>query len=130
MITSRDTRIINRLLKISEELENGMRCKHVAALYEGKRLISLAHNVPRSHPFEYRYSKCQNHLWLHAEKNCLVQAKWRDLSGCTMYVARMDLSGEPNLSKPCSSCCAALVAVKIKRVVYSIKNGIREDYLT
>lgn len=129
MITPRDTRILNRLLDISRELQNGLRQRHVAGLYRGKKLISLAHNQPISDSYHYKFSKSQRAQFRHSESACIKQVQFRDdLSEMTLYVARAELNGAPGLSRPCPSCQECIREKGIRRVIYSIKNGIREEW--
>jgi tRNA(Arg) A34 adenosine deaminase TadA len=126
-ITPRDSRIINKLLALSRELDNGLRCRHFSALYLGKRLISLAHNQPISDTFHYRASGKQTRQFRHSETAAIKQIQFRDdLSEMTLYVARADLTGKSAESRPCPDCSKAIKEAGIKRVIYSIKNGIKE----
>lgn len=130
MVTARDTRIIDRLLNISRQLDNGMRQKHVSGLFRGKRLISLAHNQPISDAHHYRWSKNPLRAFRHAETACIKQAQYRDdLSECTLYVARAELNGAVGLSRPCNSCLECIQAANIPRIVYTIKGGLREEWM-
>lgn len=102
----------------------------MSALYKGKKLVSLAHNISKTHPYEYKWSRSQNKQWLHAEKACILQAKWRgDLSSTTLYVVRADLNGEQSMSRPCQSCLECIQEEGIPRVVYTINGGIMEEHI-
>ena len=127
MITPRDARAIQRLLSLSRDLDNGLRCKHVCCIMKGKRILSLAHNQPITDAFHFKYSRRQAKTYRHAESACIKQVQFRDdLDSVTLYVARVDNNGEQANSKPCPSCERAIKDNGIKRVVYSTERGIEE----
>lgn len=129
-ISSRDAKIINKLLDLSRQLDNGLRCRHFACLTKGKKIISLAHNQPISDAYHYRWSKNHLRAFRHAETACIKQAQYRDdLDQMTLYVVRADLNGESALSKPCVDCAQAVKNANIPRIVYTIKNGIKSEWM-
>lgn len=117
-----------KLLSLSWELENGLRQKHVAAIYRGNKLLSLSHNQPFPDRFHRHYSGVDERQFRHAETSCIKPVRWRDdLGECTLYVVRMRLDGKVGMSKPCDDCQGAITECGIQRVVYTTTNGgIRE----
>lgn len=129
-ISPRDRRVVRKLLGISHELDNGLRQKHVAALYKGSRLISLSHNQMFPDRYHRHYSGKDDRQFRHAETACIKPERWRgeeELRGCTLYVVRMRLDGRIGMSRPCPDCRAAIQDAGIGRVVYTTgEGGIKE----
>jgi deoxycytidylate deaminase len=43
-----------------------------------------------------------------------------DPRGATIYVARVNRTGEPRMSKPCSACARALKDAGVSKIIYTI----------
>ena len=86
-----------------------------AAIVRGKRILSRAYNIDKTHPKfgsgEYKR--------LHAEGHAIWKAVRQgvDLSGATIYVYRQN----NNLAKPCPCCMGLIHKYGIKEVIYSGK---------
>lgn len=63
----------------------------------------------------------------HAEMAALRRARNSNLSGATIYVARVGRDGDIKLARPCKSCQKALRKAGIKKVVYTTENGIKRE---
>ena len=63
---------------------------------------------------------------LHAEIDALIKAEDSDCKGATLYVARRGLDNKIRLSKPCDACFNCVKDLGIKRIVYTIEDGIKE----
>lgn len=88
-----------------------------ALIYQGRRQISAAVNVLKSHPDHLIYYPewvCS----IHAEHAAVLKAR-SVLQGSTLYVAR---HGGEN-SKPCPGCMKVLSQSGVRNVVY-MDNGI------
>jgi len=100
-----------------------------AAIVYKNRIISIGINQKRSHPFQARYSKNGDAIYLHAEtdtiRGALRYLSEKQLSKSTLYICRIkheDGRDSPiiwGLSKPCVGCQRAIATFDIKGVVYS-----------
>ena len=100
-------------LAIKEAKKSTHRFKLGAVIGKGKRVLSKAHNIRKTHPVfgsgEYNT--------LHAESNAIYKAvrQGYDLTGATIYIYREN----NNLAKPCKCCMGLIHKYGIKEVVYS-----------
>jgi len=107
------------------------RSKHAAVLVYKNEVISLACNKIKSHPFQKRYSKANEAIFLHAEvsaiHNALKKVSLKDLSKATMYVCRVRINNDNknyfSYSKPCDGCMRAIAEFDIKTVFYTDEGG-------
>lgn len=82
----------------------------------------IGYNSYRTHPLQVRFSKDSDKGCTHAEISAIskaIKGAYRDLSGYTLYVARLLASGEPGLAKPCSVCQEAINYYGIGKVEYT-----------
>lgn len=122
MILPRDVRIVRKLALLCKSNPVPLRCRHVAALVDKNKIISLGMNKAQSSPGFYKLSNNQKKQYIHAEYDCLNNVL--DCSRLTMYVVRVDNNGRLAQSKPCPICQRAINTAGIKRVVYSVNNGM------
>lgn len=107
------------------------RSKHSAVIVYKNDVISLACNKSKSHPFQKRYSKASEAIFLHAEvaaiHNALKRVSLKELSKSTMYVCRVRINKENkpffSYSKPCDGCMRAIAEFDIKNVLYTNEEG-------
>jgi deoxycytidylate deaminase len=107
------------------------RSKHSALILYKNEVISLACNRSKSHPFQKRYSKASEAIFLHAEvaaiHNALKKVSLKELSKSTMYVCRVRINKENksffSYSKPCDGCMRAIAEFDIKNVMYTDESG-------
>ncbi|MEU3855306.1 hypothetical protein [Streptomyces sp. NPDC029554] len=83
-----------------------------AVLARGSRVLVASPNRRRNSP-----EVTVAHATFHAEEAVLRRAVHTD--GATVYVARVDATGQPRLAKPCIRCHQALIASGITRVYYT-----------
>lgn len=126
MITTRDIRIVNKLALLCLENKINLRCRHVAAVADKNRIISIAFNQEKTDPWFYKVSKSQTKQFGHSEQQCLKNLKM-DLRRCTLYSVRVDRSNELAQAKPCHICEQIIKKSGIKRVVHTIYMGLQED---
>jgi len=93
------------------------------ALFKKGRLVGLAANINKTHPFIFRNSEG---ITLHAEINALLK---RTGDPDCAYIYREGASGEPAMARPCKMCYAALLAVGVKKIFYTIKDGFTVEML-
>ena len=107
------------------------RSKHSAVIVYKNEVISLACNKIKSHPFQKRYSKANEAIFLHAEvsaiHNALKKVTLKELSKSTMYVCRVRINNDNksffSYSKPCDGCMRAIAEFDIKNVMYTDESG-------
>ena len=92
-------------------------------------IISTGCNQNKSHPIQNKYNhelKFKKHKdCLHAEIDALIKAS-KEANGATMYIFRRGLDNIYRNCKPCPACMKMIKDYGIKRVVYTIENGIKE----
>lgn len=92
---------------------------HVAAIYQRKRLISLAINTDKTHPAMKPWYPYFPGLGTHAELNAILQAEKIDFSKSTLYVIRIDNNGNVADSKPCCYCQKMIESFQFYKVIHS-----------
>lgn len=94
--------------------------RHAALVYKGGRVLSIAnnktHNDPRLFPDErFVYDA----VGVHAEVAAIRRLKPEHVRGATIYIARVNNSGEPRMSRPCNNCDSYLKRHGIRKVIYT-----------
>lgn len=108
---------------------------HVGAVVAaGARIISSgANSQTKCHAIQAKMDKeefaCDSKGPLHAEVAALLPLvkKKVDLSGAAIYVYREHKNGVLACARPCARCEKMIREVGIKRVFYTIENGISEE---
>ncbi len=94
-----------------------------AVIAKRRKIISVGLNSFKSDPLQSRFSRHPLAICKHAEidaiKNAIKSEKTKDLSGATIYVARVLRNGERAIAKPCEGCMKALEAHGISRVFWT-----------
>jgi len=100
-----------------------------AAVVYKNQVITVGINRKKSHPFQARYSKNEDAIYLHAETDTIRAAlrclSEKQLTKSTLYICRIKHENGPGspiiwgLSKPCIGCQRAIATFDIKNVVYS-----------
>lgn len=99
-------------------LSNADHHKVGAAVYSGKRLLSIGWNHEKSHPKSTtRYNAH------HAEFTALIGNHKLDLVGSTIMVTRLTPGGQYLMAKPCPECFKIIKAAGIGRIYYTNENG-------
>jgi deoxycytidylate deaminase len=107
-----------------------------AAVVHNGRIVATGVNSMKSHPFQKKYGRNSESIFLHAETAAIQ--KFISRMGfigddCDLYVLRMKKDG-PNhsyrygLAKPCSGCQRCIAEFDIKNVYYTTDEGTI-DYL-
>lgn len=104
-----------------------------AALVYKKEIVSLGINSRKSSPFQKKFGKNEDSIFLHAEtsaiRNALRVINAEEISKSTLYVSRVKYKSQykeffiPGLAKPCSGCARAISTFGIKKVVYTLETG-------
>ena len=91
-------------------------------------IISTGKNQKKTHPFQKRFSKNEDCIFLHAEndaiKNALKSLHTFTLEGHDLYVLRVKQAGRkgPTITgncRPCPGCMRAIAAFDIHNVYYT-----------
>jgi deoxycytidylate deaminase len=107
------------------------RCKHSALITYKNEVISLACNRFKSHPFQKKFGRADEAIFLHAEISAIKQALRRlslkELSKSSLYVVRVSINSDNNpifcYSKPCEGCMRAIEEFDIQKVLYTNEDG-------
>ena len=112
----------------SDNVGNARIC--AAVVYKGK-IVSMAGNTRRTHPFQSLYSKNPEAIYWHAETKAIYLALQRigsiELSKCSLVVARTKQSGHTRvfaMSKPCCGCSKCIVDFNLKNVYHTNEEGV------
>jgi len=91
-----------------------------AALYKGARLLSVGANYRKSHP--------ESTCWTqHAEFSTLLGFSAEELSGTTLYVARLTRTNRISFSKPCEYCQRVILKKGLSKVFYTNYDGLLDE---
>lgn len=90
--------------------------RHGAVIVRKGRVISSGVNVRKNDPNICSFPLIESGI--HAEVAAIKKAN-TSLEGATIYVARINKSGQPLFSKPCERCQAAIEKAGIKKVFYT-----------
>jgi len=133
MINNRDIKVMNFLRRQAIDVKAVKSSRIAAAISIRNDIISLGHCQKRTHPFQARYSKNPEAIYLHAEtaaiSNALNHVHKNDLARATLYIRRvkkLDKDAEDyvdGLAKPCPGCMRAILTFGLKKVVYSTEDN-------
>jgi len=116
-------RVLNVLTNIAFDVERVANARLAACLLYKGDFVSIGTNKFKSHPFQAKYSKHHEAIYLHAEtdaiKNALRILSTDELSRCTMFICRIKQDGSYGLAKPCDGCMKAIATFNIKNVLYT-----------
>lgn len=108
---------------------------HIGAIVAmGSRIISSGCNSQhRCHALQVKLDKemfgCESHGPLHAEVDALLPLirKGVDLSNAALYVYREHKNGVLACARPCARCEKLIRSTGLKRIFYTVENGIAEE---
>ncbi len=122
MISVRDRQNIGRALQVAATSPY-IKFRHGAVAALNKRPLATATNRLRNDPATMQDPPdAWRHCSIHAEVAVLRRAPQAN----TIYVARVDSSGDPCMAKPCPACVSTMEAHGVARVVYTSEDGIAE----
>lgn len=108
------------------------RTKIAAAIYHKNKFVALGHNSYKTHPFQARFGRHIDCIYLHAEtaaiKNALKYLDVHSIKKAALYVARVKWEdGKKDkliqgLAMPCSGCQRAIATFGIEEVFYTLDN--------
>lgn len=120
MLTKKDVKNLNSLLRYAKAFDFGnlKRRELHFALAVHKKEYAYGHN---EYSFKAQFSEIHKYPTPHAESSVLSQMQKAD----TLYVIRIDNDDNFLNSKPCKECWAYIEKKKVKKVIYSIVNGLK-----
>lgn len=137
-----EDRFLNYLEKIAEAIPAAahnrrgrvLRTRIAACITYKSEIISVGINQLKSHPFQAKFSRHEESIFLHAEtdaiKNALKHIDVDQLSKCTLYVCRVKYDEQKSkkvqmrgMCKPCEGCQRAIATFNINKVVYTCDDG-------
>ena len=135
---NRHERRLNDLFNLARDHRAENLSSLAASIYIGNRLVSYGFNSRKTHPLQYKYSKNDNAICIHAEidaiKNALRSVSVENLSSATMYIARAK-SPAPRkpktlrgLAKPCDGCARAISAFNIRNVYWTENQKVEGEF--
>ena len=126
----REAKYINYLAKIAETVEPVAKARIAACLVYQNEIISVGINQLKTHPFQARFGKNKDSIYLHAETSCIKQAlkvlTLEDISRCDLYVCRIKYEDKLKermlfgMAKPCLGCSRAIASFDIRNVFYTL----------
>lgn len=103
-----------------------------AAIYIRNKLIVVGSNSYKTHPFQAKFGKCREAIYLHAEVNVIKESLKKvsvcDLKKASLYIARLKWTNAgkrkkvQGLAKPCEGCQRAIATFGIEEVFYTLDN--------
>lgn len=130
----RHIKYLNLLSKVAADIVTPVKgnTRISAAIVFKNNIVAFGINARKSHPFQAKFGKNEDSVYLHAEtdaiKNALKYISIEELSKSTLYVCRVKFSDTMKrsmifgLSKPCSGCSRCIATFGIRNVVYSLDN--------
>ena len=129
MTNVKDIKIMGILSKIAVDLYPVANARLAAALVYKNEIISLGVNQKKSHPFQVKFCRHEEAIFLHSEtdaiKNALKRYSLETVSRSSLYICRVKREPDNNknmiwgLAKPCSGCQRAISAFNISTVYYT-----------
>jgi deoxycytidylate deaminase len=124
---NRDNRIINYLLTLARDVAPIRKSRHAAAIVHRNDIISVGVNRMKTHPFQAKYGRNSDSIYLHAEiaaiRHALVALNVDFLERCHLYVVRIKQEQSGNfiasMSKPCDGCLRCAIDFGLKSVIFS-----------
>lgn len=92
--------------------------QHGAVIVKGGSVLSVGVNKWRNKQLVNTSDEYNPYLTYHAEIDAISRIN-TDLTGATIYIARIGKDGSEKFSRPCQRCTQALKASGIKKVVYT-----------
>lgn len=132
---SKEIKYFSYLEKIAAAIDPSTinRVKFASCLVYKNEIVSIGVNKLKSHPFQSRFAKNSDAIFLHSETDCIKNAlkiiNTTELSKSSLYICRVKYHDESRrkhvwgLSKPCEGCQRAIATFGIKTVAYTCDGG-------
>jgi len=133
---SRHSKYINILTKLAIAVEPVAQARISSCLVYKNEIISFGMCKMKSHPFQARFGKNSDSIYLHAETDCIKNAlkliDMNELSRCSLYICRVKYecrlknSVVYGMAKPCCGCSRAIATFGINKVFYTTDENTYE----
>lgn len=138
VLTNKERLLIEKVVTFAKNIDNnGFQHKVAAAIIFKNKIISLEHNIDKSHTFQKRFAKNEHAIFFHAETSAIhtaIKLIGEDkLSKATLVVVRLSsvkskyrqrlLHHTLATSKPCEGCSSCISHYGIKKVIHSVVDG-------
>lgn len=126
-----EQKIIDLLKENCFGIEKVANARIAAALVYKGLVVSIGTNQKKSHPFQAKFSKNSDSIFLHAETDCIIRSlrllSLEEISRSTLYVCRIKQTNDGTvhfgLAKPCLGCARAISSFNINRCIYTTDTG-------
>jgi tRNA(Arg) A34 adenosine deaminase TadA len=130
-----DEHWIAQLQKMIEDqqFDPTLRSRHYACIVYRGVAVAFGQNVKKSHPFQLKFGKNRESIFIHSEVGAIYNALRRislnDLKRSTLYVTRLkqvssvDTTLIPGDSRPCEGCARCIATFNIRRVICTGPDG-------
>ena len=118
---------MDRLIEFAKEeaQKSEYEIKLGCIIFDKNKIVSKGHNYRQKSikSLTKKFLKWENSI--HAEVDAIIKARV-DLKGLSMLIVRINNQGELRFAKPCNHCRGYIDHVGIKKIYYSIKDGVEE----
>jgi deoxycytidylate deaminase len=114
-LSNKQKQFLSLASKLAESSE--LPQKHGAVIVKSGRVLAVGVNRWRNKNIQVTEPEYNPNLTYHAEVDALH--RFADVTGATIYIARVGKNNEPKFSRPCSRCLVALKEAGIKKIVYT-----------
>lgn len=98
--------------------KSSARRKHGAVVVKSGRVIGTGFNKDRNNPMIVSPEHIKTQCSTHAEVDAIKDANY-NVSGASLYVARVNRHGQDRNSRPCGYCEVVIKKSNIKKVIYT-----------
>jgi len=133
MSPERNNEICENLFKIAQSIAPVRSSRLAACLVYKNEIYAYGFSKMKTHPFQVRFFKNPQSIYLHAETDCIKNAlrvtNDKTIAKSTLYVvrAKKDVHNHKlwvyGLAKPCLGCQRAIITYDIKNVIYTTNEG-------
>lgn len=95
-------------------------------------IIGVGANVNKTHPLQAELAAkvgLEHKIFLHAELQCLINSKRRDLRGARLFIYREFVNGGTALARPCPICMAGIKRFGINEIYYTTPDGYAKEWI-
>jgi len=115
------------MLKALAETADDHRSRHAAAIVYRNRIVAVGTNHFKTHPFQIKYRRRPDAIYLHAEVAAIKRAIWhlseKELKRSMLISVRIKYDNRLNprlgMPKPCEGCQKAIAEFGIRHVYYT-----------
>lgn len=95
-------------------------------------ILGVGSNVRKTHPLQAELAAkvgLEHKIFLHAELQCLINAKRRDLRGARLFIYREFVNGCTALARPCPICMEGIKMFGIQEIYYTTPDGYATEHI-